>query len=66
MWTTLTLGIEIFKLLKFFPDRKYLHRDVKPDNFCMGQDEFSQNVYLIDYGLSKRYINDQTGLHIPI
>ena len=36
MWTTLTLGIEMFKLLKFIHDRKYLHRDIKPDNFCMG------------------------------
>ena len=57
MWTTLTLTVEIFKALKFIHDRKYIHRDIKPANFCMGQDEYANNVYVIDYGLSKRYVD---------
>ena len=57
MWTTLTLAVEIFKALKFIHDRKYIHRDIKPANFCMGQDEYANNVYVIDYGLSKRYVD---------
>ena len=64
MWTVITLGIQLFGLLKFIHDRKYIHRDIKPANFCMGQDNYSNNVYAIDYGLSQRYVNKDTGLHI--
>lgn len=42
-----------------------MHRDIKPDNFLMGTLESDRKVFIIDYGLSKRYIDRQTGDHIP-
>jgi serine/threonine protein kinase len=38
---------------------------VKPENFCMGTGKKSSIVYLIDYGLSKRFCDPKTGEHIP-
>jgi serine/threonine protein kinase len=37
---------------------------MKPENFLMGLDKKDENVYLIDFGLSQRYL-DQKNNHIP-
>lgn len=46
--------------------KHYLHRDIKPDNFVMGVKENQSTVYIIDYGLAKRYIDSKTRQHIPL
>lgn len=42
---------------------KYVHRDIKPENFVIGTDGNHHTVYLIDFGLSKKYV-DEKGDHI--
>lgn len=42
----------------------YVHRDIKPENFVVGNEGNHHIVYLIDFGLSKKYIDDN-GSHIP-
>ena len=41
------------------------HRDIKPDNFLMGLGKRQHYVYVIDFGLTKRYRDSRTGQHIP-
>lgn len=44
----------------------YIHRDIKPDNICMGRGEKAGFVHLIDFGISERYINEETGEHVKM
>ena len=41
----------------------YIHRDIKPDNFVMGSGKNVHYVYLIDFGLSMKYLKPD-GSHI--
>ena len=42
-----------------------IHRDIKPDNFLIGIGKKQHYVYVIDFGLAKRFRDPKTGEHIP-
>lgn len=46
--------------------RGFIHRDIKPGNFCvdMNQHHSSSKLFIIDYGLAKKFVYDSTGEHI--
>ena len=45
-------------------NRYYIHRDVKPENFMNGRKEYKDVLYLIDFGLCKKYKDPKTGQHV--
>ena len=63
--TVLMLGIELLTRLEFIHHRNFIHRDIKPDNFVLGLGKRANVIYVIDFGLSKRYRTPGTKEHIP-
>ena len=55
--TTLMLAIQMFDLLKKLHESNFVHRDIKPDNFLLGNEDKTR-IYLIDFGLTKRFKNE--------
>ncbi|XP_006282614.2 casein kinase 1-like protein 3 [Capsella rubella] len=63
--TVLMLADEMLTRIEYVHSKGYLHRDIKPDNFLMGLGRKANQVYLIDFGLAKRYRDASTNRHIP-
>jgi serine/threonine protein kinase len=51
--------------VEYIHSKNFVHRDVKPDNFVMGLGSQSSQVFIIDYGLAKKYRDQHTHVHIP-
>lgn len=51
-------------LIEFVHAGNYIHRDVKPDNFLVGCGAHKNTLYIIDFGLAKRYYDPKRDRHI--
>ncbi|XP_042055590.1 casein kinase 1-like protein 3 [Salvia splendens] len=63
--TVLMLADQMITRIEFVHSKGLLHRDVKPDNFLMGLGRKANQVYIIDFGLAKRYRDSTSNRHIP-
>jgi serine/threonine protein kinase len=55
--TTLMIFDQAVSRLETLHGSGFLHRDVKPYNFVVGNDQSQEHVYVIDFTISKAYTN---------
>ena len=62
--TVCVLGIEMIKRIQYIHSKYYIHRDIKPDNFMIGRGQNEKKIYIIDFGLAKKYYSVSKAQHI--
>ena len=56
--TVLMLGLQMVNRIEYIHHKTFLHRDVKPDNFLIGTGKRAKSIFIIDFGLAKRYFKN--------
>jgi len=51
--------------IQYVHEKFHIHRDIKPDNFVMGIEKEENKVFVIDFGLAKKYKSLTKNTHIP-
>ena len=57
------VAIQIIDRIQYIHSKNIIHQDIKPENFLVGNPDKSI-IYIIDFGLSKKYRSSRTGKHI--
>ena len=60
---SLIIVIQVIERLEYLHSKYLIHRDIKPENLLVGYDD-PYIIYLIDYGLCKKYRSSRTGKHV--
>jgi serine/threonine protein kinase len=52
-------ALQMMQILSAVHEKGFVHRDIKPENFMIKCDD----LYLIDFGLARTYIDSETKMH---
>jgi len=62
--TTVLVAEQVLDRIEYLHSKGIIHRDIKPENFVFGMGSRQHILYLIDFGLSKKWYRDRS--HIPM
>lgn len=63
--TVLMLADQMIGRVEYVHNKNFIHRDIKPDNFLMGIGQNCNKVFIVDFGLAKKYRDSRSKQHIP-
>lgn len=61
----LKIAIKFLPMIECFHSLKLIHRDIKPHNLLIGKGEKANQLFLTDFGFTKKYLQND-GSHIPM
>ncbi|KFD47560.1 hypothetical protein M513_11561 [Trichuris suis] len=64
-YSAVHLGTLSLQALEDLHKIRYIHRDIKPQNYAVGIASEPRKVFLLDFGTARRYINDSGAHHRP-
>ena len=59
------IAYQLITIFEVVHNCNLIHRDIKPANIAIGREEKSKFIYLLDFGLSKKYRSSRTKKHFP-
>ena len=62
--TILMIADQFIHRMETLHTKQFIHRDIKPENFVLGVGTRGHHVYVLDFGLSKKYWDARTKAHI--
>lgn len=63
--TVIQLADQMLLRIEFLHSKNFIHRDIKPENFLVGRGDKSRTLFLIDFGLGKKYRDPKSHKHVP-
>ncbi|KAF8497320.1 kinase-like domain-containing protein [Gautieria morchelliformis] len=63
--TTLVLATLLIPTIRYIHSKSFVHRDINPGNMLLGPKGSETSVYIVDFGISRRYRNPRNSVHMP-
>ena len=62
--TVLMIADQMLCCLEYLHNKNFIHRDIKPDNFLIGRGNERNQIFMIDFGLAKKFRDQKTHEHL--
>ncbi|GMT26112.1 hypothetical protein PFISCL1PPCAC_17409, partial [Pristionchus fissidentatus] len=63
--TNIQIARQTLRAIEAFHIVGYIHRDIKPHNFAIGRPPKDSKIYMLDFGIARRYVEPNGKLRIP-
>lgn len=63
--TALSVSLQCLEACEDLHKYGFIHRDLKPANYACGADKKLHTIYILDFGISRKIINDRKELKTP-